>query len=123
MEARGLRRRLWVAGITSGVVLVVTAFEWSFVDVLTPFLFPVLQIGVWLLFLGSTVWAALAFTYGDRRRLQEAVPLLVSVVVGIVVLTAPFTDLWLKVNWHWYKADRERIVRQVQEGKLSAAGG
>ena len=122
MKATALRRRLWLASVTSGLLLFVTAFERSLVDVLTPFLFPVLEIGAWLLFLGSSVWAVVGFTVADRRGLREARPLLLSMLAAVVVLVTPFTSIWLRANWHWYRGDRERIVRQVQEGKLSVAG-
>jgi hypothetical protein len=49
--------------------------------------------------------------------------LALSSLVGILVLVTPFTDLWLAVNYRWYRSDRERIVRLVQDGRLLAGQG
>jgi hypothetical protein len=50
-----LGRHLWAVAATSALLLFVSAFEWSLVDALTPFFFPVLELAAWLLFLGSAV--------------------------------------------------------------------
>jgi len=115
--------QFWLALVSSALLLVVNAFEWSLVDLLTPFLFSPLQFAVWLLFLGSAVLVAGAFLFGGQRGYLGAAPIVLSVVVGIVVLVTPFTDLWLAANYRWYRSDRERVVRQVQEGKLVTSGG
>ena len=114
MESRRGGWCLWVSVLLLGV----RAFEWSLVDLLTPFLFPVLQLGVWLIFLVCWLWALSAAIVNRRLGYHAAVPLIPLILVSIAVWVTPFTNVWLDVNYRWYRADRQRIVRQVQEGRL-----
>jgi hypothetical protein len=105
-------------GAASVLWVLVNALEWSLIDVLTPFLFPILYMGIGALFLVSGAWALVAVVWNRKLGYVAALPLVLWGLVAIGVWLTPFTRLWLKANYRWYRSDRQAIVRQVLAGTL-----
>jgi hypothetical protein len=122
MEQKALNR--WVPGlksvalVVSACLVLVTAFQWSLVDLLTEFLMVPLQAIVWLIFVVVTAWSLLHFTRHAKIRRSWIPAITCAVTLGVVTLV-PFTSLWLRVNFASRKAERERIVHEVSEGTLT----
>ena len=93
-------------------------FQWSIIDVVTPFLFLPLQGTAWLLLLAGFTWAVvlrLRVTAPDRAANY---PLLICVVGAMIAIFVPWTNIWLGMNERVHRFDREQIVREVQDGSL-----
>jgi hypothetical protein len=116
---RLLSRLAWVALAVSACLILLTAFQWSLVDLLTPFLLLPLQGIVWLTFAVVLVWS-LAHFVRNRQNRASLFPLVICAVSLCLVAWVPWTDLWLRFNFASNKAARERIVRDVYEGTLTS---
>ena len=104
--------------ISSGILLLVLAFQWNIVDFLTPLLtLPLLGIA-WLL---QMLGVILSFLFVYRRRrdgVAAFVPLAVSALAILLAIFVPFTQMWLHVNFDMHKAAREQIIAKVRSGAL-----
>jgi hypothetical protein len=100
------------------VVVLLAAFEWSIIDVVTGFLFGPLQGVAWLLLLVGLIWAIVVRVRSTVPGRAASYPLLICVAGIATALYVPWTTLWLAANERVHRTDRERIVRQVQEGSL-----
>lgn len=88
------------------------------IDSLTPFLFIPLAGALWLLFLISVI-VSLVSLYRKRKLGKVAwLPIGINIAAILIVFFVPFTELWLKVNFALYKADREKVVQEVYSGNL-----
>jgi len=97
---------------SSGLLLFVTAFQWSLVDVLTPFLLMPVQAVAWL-----AVLLVLATSGLRNQRLSlrpDPRPALVCGAAICLALFFPFTNLWLTTNFWWHRSEREAVVRKIQ---------
>jgi hypothetical protein len=104
--------------VTAAAVVLMAALEWSIIDVITGFLLAPLQGLVWLLFLGGFAWAIAVRLRSTSPGSAKSYPLLICVVGVALALFVPWTTLWLAANERVHRSDRERIVRQVQEGSI-----
>jgi hypothetical protein len=100
------------------VVVLLAAFKWSIIDVVTGFLFGPLQGVAWLLLLVGLIWAIVVRVRSTVPGRAASYPLLICVAGIATALYVPWTTLWLAANERVHRTDRERIVRQVQEGSL-----
>jgi hypothetical protein len=98
--------------------VLLAAFEWSIIDVVTGFLFGPLQGVAWLLLLVGLIWAIVVRVRSTVPGRAASYPLLICVAGIATALYVPWTTLWLAANERVHRTDRERIVRQVQEGSL-----
>lgn len=109
---------LWFAATASASLLLITAFEWSLIDWLTPLLYVAALGAVWLVF-ALAVLSALFSAFRHRRQgPRAALPLGLCLAAFLLAMLAPFTDLWLWVNFHRHQAEREAVVRQISGGEL-----
>lgn len=114
-------RSLWCLRISllaaSSLVLAI-AFQWNIVDVLTPFFILPFLGALWLALAACAIWAVVYAVRHRRLGWQARRPLLVCITAVLVVAFVPFTDLWLRANFHLLRERREEVVRQVQAGVL-----
>ncbi|HEY2685811.1 MAG TPA: hypothetical protein VGI93_20045 [Steroidobacteraceae bacterium] len=104
--------------MASVLLMVVSAFEWSLVDLLTPFLFLPLRGLAWLIFVTVSVCSVVRLMRNMRHR-RAAVPAVICVVALGLVIFVPFTNLWLRLNFTLNRSAREHVVRDVSEGRLA----
>lgn len=109
---------LYAAVVVSAILIAATAFKWSFMDWLTPFLWLPVYGVVWLAFLAISIWAVIHAIAGRRQWRISLIPTLICAAAIATVLLVPFTQLWLKANFAWYRAEREDVVRKVGDGSL-----
>lgn len=114
-----LSRLAWVALAVSACLVLLTAFQWSLVDLLTPFLMLPLQSIVSLIFAVVLIWS-LAHFVRNRRNRASLLPTVICAISLCLVIWVPWTDLWLRLNFAANKAARERIVGDVYAGKLTS---
>lgn len=107
----------WACGVASLFLVVVTAAQWWIADNASPVaLFALLGLA-WAAFALAALWAlyrAVRSNFGARAW----VPVTVCLLALLCVLFVPFTDAWVRLNFHALLKEREDIVRQVMSGTL-----
>jgi hypothetical protein len=108
--------------VASMALLLLYAFQWSIIDLITPFLFLPLEGLVWLIFLGMSIWS-MVYWIRNRRLRRSWLPLLICCASFCLVMTVPFTNLWLRFDFSFRRNARERIVQDVSQGRLRPVPG
>lgn len=112
--------------VTFAIVMMVGLLQWTIIDLITPFLFLPLLGVVAMFFLGSLVvacryWAtASSAATSWPLRLAPALPTLIHGLALAAVVFFPFTRVWLTVNFHLHKAQRQAVVEKVYRQELQA---
>jgi hypothetical protein len=106
----------------------VSLFRWTLVEYLTPFLEPLLEIGVGILFLVSLIWSTVHLIRRRHDGLATAfLPVAVNTVAALIVVFVPFTELTTNLNFRFRLNDRMAVVNDVLAGKyqnqIQSAGG
>jgi hypothetical protein len=109
--------------VTGLIVLLSSFFWWSIVDLLTPFLAPMVAFVVAAGFCGvvlRSLWVCLS---GWRTlRLWASAPLLCNLLTFLLWWSLPFTALNLQYTW-WSNHQRyQEVVVLVQEGAIAPHG-
>ena len=112
-------RRRNIRAVTASVMLVMLqALKWSIIGRITPFLYMPLAGVVWLIFICSGI-ASLRYCIKYKIIGFRAFVPVSAIVLGVLIVTfVPFTDLWLRFYFSFYKEARNEIVRKVQNGEL-----
>jgi hypothetical protein len=111
-----------------GTAILVSLFRWTLVEYLTPFLEPLLEIGVGILFLVSLIWSTVHLIRRRHDGLATAfLPVAVNTVAALIVVFVPFTELTTNLNFRFRLNDRMAVVNDVLAGKyqnqIQSAGG
>ncbi|KIL43121.1 hypothetical protein KR50_35240 [Jeotgalibacillus campisalis] len=87
--------------------------QWKLVEILTPFVMPVVYLAVYGFFL-----AVLIMTLIDliRRRNWKAIGIQAAAIV--LLFTVPFNQIVLEMDFNMNKSERLEVVAQVQDGSL-----
>src|SRR6266567_1678163 len=114
-------RAALIASIASiALLLLISATFWSLVDIITIFLTPFLAKAAWLAVGCAALWALGLAVYRRGRPLRIWLPLAICVVGGASGQWVPFTDLWLRANYHVHRDARRRIVTAFETRQLPA---
>ena len=115
---RSVRAALVAAAIVSTGTLLLATFELSMAD------WPsgVVLLGILpltaLLFFGCCFWTATLLLRVPRHGVKFAIPFLMCAATLALLVYAPLQKVALQRNFHWHRADRERIVARVEAGEL-----
>lgn len=110
---------IFIFSIISSILLVlIYAFKWSLVEIITVFLMMPLYGFVWLFFIVCLVFSLTGLLDFKSIGIKCFVPLGVHVVALILVAYVPFTMLWLKADYMINKEQREQVVDKVLNGEL-----
>jgi hypothetical protein len=71
-----------------------------------------------LLFFGCCVWTATLLLRIRKGGATFAIPFLICAATLALLVYAPLQKVALQRNFHWHRADRERIVARVEAGEL-----
>lgn len=105
--------------VSASVMLVMlAAFKWSIIGLTTPFHYIPLALAVWLFFFVAGTASLSCITKYKAIGARSLIPLGVIIGSFIIVTFVPITNLWLKVNYSLYKAERNEIVSKVLSGEL-----
>lgn len=113
-----IKWRFIVAVFASLAIIILTAFEWSIIDRITPFLYMPLFGVVWLFFMAAVIVSLTCVFKYKKIGIISFSPLSILMGAFLVVYFVPFTNLWLKADYSLYKKEREEIVKKVYENKL-----
>jgi hypothetical protein len=110
---------LWCSIISSPLLMCVSLFRWTLVDILTPFLQPLLELVVWGSAIVILIWAIISMVFTIRRaKLLAVIPMLISLTGLILAIFVPFTRLVTEYDFRSNFNERKAIVEQIQSGQL-----
>jgi amino acid transporter len=99
--------------------LIAATFNWTLIDCFPALIFlPGHLIAAIAPLAVCAIWALFEVFRLRRGGLVHAAPFLVCAVTVLLLFITPFTQIWLNGNFWWHRAERERIVWQVESGQL-----
>jgi hypothetical protein len=111
-------RALTMAVCAFGVVTLLGVFRWTLVEYFTPFLEPLIEVGVGVFFVVALVWSIVhsvrAWKHGPTAAL---LPALVCLLTAAVAIFVPFTALTIDLDFRVHYAARMAVVDDVLAGK------
>ncbi len=113
-----IKWRFYLAVISSVLLILLSAFQWSLVEIITVFLMVPLFGIVGVFFIGcmiSSLTCLLKFKTIGRKSLT---PIAIQVAALLLVIYVPFTMFWLKVDYAINKEQRGVVVTEVLNGQL-----
>jgi len=114
-----VRTALLASAIISTGTLLLATFELSMADWPSGFvLLGILPLTA-LLFFGCGIWTATLLLRIRRGGAKFAIPFLICAATLALLVYAPLQKVALQRNFHWHRADRERIVARVEAGELT----
>ena len=113
-----VRAALLASAIISTGTLLLATFELSMADWPSGFvLLGILPLTA-LLFFGCCVWTATLLLRIRKGGVKFAIPFLICAATLALLQYAPLHTVALQQNFHWHRADRERIVARIEAGEL-----
>ncbi len=113
-----IKWKFYLAIISSFLLILLYAFQWSLVEIITVFLMMPLSGVVWLFFIGciiSSLTCLLKFKDIGKKSLA---PIGIQVTAFLLVIYVPFTMLWLNVDYIINKEQRDVVVAQILSDQL-----
>ena len=107
--------------LLSVVILIINIFRWSLVEILTPFLEPILELfvyGCFIIFMLISL-LYLLFTKSRRNRKRNAIPLGIMILVFGIVVFVPFTRMTIELDYYAHNSEREEVIKLIEEGKIT----
>jgi hypothetical protein len=103
------------------VALFVNLFRWTLVESLTPFIQPLLEIAIGLLFLASIVWS-IVHLIRTRRPLSKSalMPVAVNVLTVVIAMFVPFSLLTTELDFRSHNRARMAVVSNVLDGRYES---
>jgi hypothetical protein len=106
--------RFAFAILGSALFALLSFFQWSIVDAITPFLLMPLWIFVGLIFLISVITSISCIWTYKRIKYYSLIPILINIIAFFI----PYTNLWVTIDYYQHKKDREVIVAKIYQGEL-----
>jgi hypothetical protein len=101
--------------------ILISLFRWTLVQFLTPFIEPILEIAIGVLFLASLVWSAVYLARARKQSPRVALlPLAVNVITIVVVTFVPFSLLTTQLDFRVHYGPRMAVVSNVLDGRYEA---
>jgi hypothetical protein len=111
-----------LALVLFAIVILISLFRWTLVEVLSPFIEPILEIAVGLAFAASLIWSAVHFFRTRKQNSANALlPIAVNITTLLIVVFVPFTRLTNQLNFRWHYAARMAVVSNVLNGLYEGA--
>jgi hypothetical protein len=105
-----------ILSVVSSVMVVALAFfQWHLVHILTPFLMPFLWLMAGGFFLVTMIFSIIAVI-----KRQGWKPVLIQSLTIVFIIFFPFTKIVLNMDFEKKRAERETVVKQVQEGAITS---
>jgi hypothetical protein len=122
MTQEGIRRlrtpALKMAFCVFLAAILISLFRWTLVEYITPFIEPIFEITIGLLFLVSLIWSVVHLTRAWRQGAGLALsPLVINLITVLVVAFVPFTLLTTQLNFRMHYGDRMAAVSSVLDGR------
>ncbi|XCN73337.1 MAG: hypothetical protein Q3M24_00860 [Candidatus Electrothrix aestuarii] len=110
---------LWAAAGVSISLLGMTAGFWELIDILTPFIFPLILMGVLVIFWATLAWSLVHVLRKKRYKKTFAFfPLGMQLLALLIIMTVPFSSIMLDLDFKRHLKEREKVVSRVISGEL-----
>lgn len=106
--------------ILSVLILIINIFRWSLVEILTPFLEPMLEIlvyGCFYLFIFISLLYVL-LTKSPRNRKKNAIPLGIMILVFGIIVLVPFTKITIQIDYYAHHNERQEVIKLIEVDKI-----
>ncbi len=113
-----IKRRLIHSIIAAVLIILLGIFKWSIIDRISPFLFMPFSGVIWLYFIIIVIASLTCILKYKKIGLVSLAPLAITGLAFVTAYFVPFTYLWLKADFAFYKNEREEIVQQVYKNEL-----
>ncbi|WP_078410506.1 hypothetical protein [Priestia abyssalis] len=101
----------FLALVSSILVVLYKFFEWQIVEILTPFLMPLLWLLVFGFFFVITIRTVITLLKNKNWK-----PFVIQLVTILLWLFFPFTQVLLDIDFKMNKSEREEVVSKVENG-------
>ncbi len=108
-------RRLGLAVIGSVLFGLLSYFQWSLIDEVTPFGLVFIWIPIGALFFLSVIASITCFASFRKIKLYVLIPLAINAVAFFI----PYTRMWVSTDFAKHKIARDTIVAAVEQGRLT----
>lgn len=127
-SSRPANGALIFASCALGSTILINLFRWTVVEYLTPFIEPLLEIGIGIFLLVSLIWSVAHFIARRKHGSVKALtPLAVNIATALLVIFVPFTELTTSLNFRLHLNSRMAVVNDVLAGRyendIKSAGG
>src|SRR3954467_6228049 len=117
-ESASVRAGVLAAATVSLVTLSIATFELSMADWPSGFVLMVILPLAALLFFACGLWSATQLLRIRKDGVRFAIPFLICALTLTALVYAPLQQIYLQHDFRARRADRERIVMQVENGEL-----
>jgi hypothetical protein len=118
MEPASVRAGVLASIAVCIVTLSLATFELSMADWPSGFVVLIVLPLTALGFVGCALWSATLLLRIRKDGAKFAIPFLISALTLLVLTYAPLQQIHLQLDFHWRRAERERIVARVGSGEL-----
>lgn len=102
-----------LAIVSSSSLILLLFFQWTLVDLLTPFILPFL----WLLVIGFFL-VVIVFSLVSLFKKRKWSPLLIQITTVLIVIFIPFNTIVLQLNFSNHFKERTEVISKIQNGTL-----
>jgi len=102
--------------ISSLALLLVIVFRWQIIDIVTVFLIMPVLVIFWLSFIITGIFSLTCLRNRNSTGRVAIAPIAIQIVTLFLIVFIPFTKIWITANFYIYKAEREEIVNNINQG-------
>ena len=118
VNIRSYPRVFWISIAICICLIMVNLFQWSLIDLLTPFLIIPLLGVIWIIYLSTWIWSIAYLLHHRKKWRKSCAAFAVCFGTFLIVLLVPFTQIWLKYDFWVNRSAREQVVLEIDRGKL-----
>lgn len=108
-------RRLVFAALASILFGLLSYYQWSLIDEVTPFGLVFIWIPIGACFFLSVISSLTCFTLIKKIRLVVFIPIAINALAYFI----PYTRMWVSADFAKHKYERDTIVTAVEQGRLT----
>ncbi|UAC48372.1 hypothetical protein K6959_18030 [Bacillus aquiflavi] len=99
--------------ISSILIIIFQAFQLNIINIVTPFLMPI----IWRVIFGLYIVVTIITVYHLLKH-KDWQPIFIQIVTILLIFYFPFTETAVQINFKMNKSAREEVVRMVEDGTL-----
>ena len=107
------RKLLFLALVSSTLVILNGFFQWNLIEIITPFL----MMPVWLVLFGFFIVITVRAIF-HLFKYKNWQPIAIQVITILFLFYFPFTKVMLDLDFKMHKTERDKVASMVESGKL-----
>ncbi len=115
-----IKSSIFLSSIASGILLIAFyAFQWTLIDILTPFLIIFVQGPLALFYFITLIWSIIyLFTGRKEMRWFVIIPLLINILAILIIARVPFVEITIQRDFKGNLQQRMQVVQEIKSGNL-----